>query len=140
MNKNGNIIVIEDDEDDQYIMEQAFESLGYGNKRKYFTDGISALNYLRATDDLPFLILSDINMPVLNGFELREKVFNDAELALKCIPYLFFSTALNQRVVIDAYSSSAQGFFVKQNSFGDLVDSLRVIMEYWKKCAAPNNF
>ncbi|KQS27909.1 response regulator [Dyadobacter sp. Leaf189] len=140
MNKNGEIIIIEDDADDQFILEEAFEVLGYSNARRYFPDGEVALEYLHSTDKLPFLILSDINLPRLSGFELREKLNNDAELKLKCIPYLYFTTALNHKVVIDAYSTSAQGFFVKPNNFDELRDTLRVIMDYWTKCAAPNNF
>ena len=140
MNKNGEIIIIEDDEDDQFLLEEVFNTLQYPNKRVYFPDGLAALEYLHATSNAPFLILSDINLPKLNGFELRNKLHTDAELKLKCIPYLFFSTAINQKVVIDAYSTSAQGFFVKQTSFEELLDTIKVIMEYWKKCAAPNNF
>lgn len=140
MNRNGEIVIIEDDEDDQFLMEEVFVKLDYPNERIYFPDGLAALNYLHSTTTAPFLILSDINMPKLNGFELRNKLHTDAQLKLKCIPYLFFSTAISQKVVIDAYSTSAQGFFVKQNSFNDLLDTIKVIMEYWKKCAAPNNF
>ncbi len=98
------------------------------------------LHFLNATDTIPFLILSDINMPKLNGFALRTKLKTDAELEIKCIPYLFFSTALNQKAVIDAYSLSAQGFFVKQTSMAELEKTITVIMEYWKRCASPNNF
>ena len=79
-------------------------------------------------------------MPKLNGFELRNKLKTDADLALKCIPYLFFSTALNQKAVIDAYSLSVQGFFVKGSFMSELEKTITVIMEYWKRCAAPNNF
>jgi DNA-binding NarL/FixJ family response regulator len=79
-------------------------------------------------------------MPKLNGFELRSKLKTDADLAVKCIPYLFFSTALNQQAVIDAYSMSVQGFFVKQTSMIELEKTISAIMEYWKRCAAPNDF
>jgi DNA-binding NarL/FixJ family response regulator len=140
MNKNGDIIIIEDDEDDQYLLEEAFIFMDYPNKRKYFSDGVTALGYLHTTSDIPFLILSDINMPVLSGFELRIKLQADSELSLKCIPYLFFSTAVSQRMVIDAYSMSVQGFFIKQESFDELVNTLKAIIEYWKRCVAPNNF
>ena len=140
MNKEGEIIIIEDDEDDQFLLEEVFAALGYANKRVYFPDGQAALEYLNSDSAAPFIILSDINMPRLNGLELRNKLQTDAALSLKCIPYLFFSTAINQQVVIDAYSTSAQGFFVKQTSFEELLDTIRVIVEYWKKCAAPSNF
>lgn len=140
MNKNGPVIIIEDDLDDQEILKEIFQKLAYPNEVIFFTDGQDALNYLNQPSTLPFLILSDINMPKLNGFELRTKLKTDADLAVKCIPYLFFSTALNQKAVIDAYSMSVQGFFVKENSMKELEKTIKVIMEYWKRCAAPNNF
>lgn len=140
MNSNGPVIIIEDDPDDQDILQAVFDKLGYPNKPLFFTDGHKALEYLDNTDVLPFLILSDINMPVIDGFELRNKVRTDAKLQLKCIPYLFFTTASSQRSVIDAYSLSVQGFFIKQNSMDELEATVRVIMEYWKRCASPNNF
>jgi CheY-like chemotaxis protein len=140
MNKNGPVIVIEDDADDQEMLNKVFKNLNYQNEILYFFDGQEALDYLNTTDRLPFLILSDINMPKLNGFELRNKLKTDADLQIKCIPYLFFSTALNQKSVIEAYSMSAQGFFVKQNSMAELEKTISVIMQYWKKCAAPNDF
>ncbi len=140
MNSNGPVIIIEDDADDQEMLQEVFDKLAYENKVVFFPDGEQALEFLNRTDITPFLILSDINMPKLNGFELREKIRTDAELDLKCIPYLFFSTASNQKSVIDAYSLSVQGFFVKQNKFSELEKTVSVIMEYWKRCVAPNNF
>ncbi|MCE6992965.1 response regulator [Dyadobacter sp. CY323] len=140
MDKSGTIIIIEDDPDDQFVLEEVFNELGYTNKRMYFADGLTALDYLYTTPDRPFIIISDINLPILNGLELRQKVQNDAELSLKCIPYVYFTTAINQRAVIDAYSTSAQGFFVKPSEFEEIKDTIHVMMEYWKRCAAPNNF
>ena len=140
MVKDGTIIIIEDDLDDQFVLEEVFAELNYPNKRMYFADGLAALEYLYTTPDRPFIIISDINLPQLNGLELRKKVQTDAELSLRCIPYVFFTTSINQNAVIDAYSNSAQGFFVKPSSFDDIKDTIKLIMEYWKKCAAPNNF
>ncbi len=68
------------------------------------------LEYLVKIEFQTFLVLSDINMPKLNGMELREKVHNNEDLRLKSIPYLFFSTNAEQKHVIDAYSRSIQGF------------------------------
>jgi CheY-like chemotaxis protein len=140
MNKDGPIIIIEDDADDQELLMEVFQNLNYTNKLIFFSDGATALDFLNKSDTLPFLILSDINLPKLDGFALRDKLKTDAALTLKCIPYLFFSTALNQKAVMDAYSLSVQGFFVKQTSTAELEKTISVIMEYWKRCAAPNNF
>lgn len=48
----------------------------------------------------PFIIFSDINMPRLNGIELRERVRTNEDLWVKSIPYLFFTTSAEQRHVI----------------------------------------
>lgn len=140
MNKNGPVIIIEDDKDDQMLLTEVFNKLNYPNEPLFFNDGQAALDYLDSTDVVPFLILSDINMPKLDGFALRSKVKLDKKLQLKCIPYLFFTTASSQRAVIDAYSLSVQGFFVKQSKIAELEKTISVIMEYWKRCASPNNF
>jgi CheY-like chemotaxis protein len=140
MNRNGPVIVIEDDADDQDLLKEVFQKLDYPNQIIFFTDGQDALDFLNKTDTIPFLILSDINMPKLNGFALRDKIRTDAQLQIKCIPYLFFSTAASQEAVVDAYSLSVQGFFTKPNSIDDFEKTISVIMEYWKKCVAPHNF
>jgi CheY-like chemotaxis protein len=140
MNKSGPIIVIEDDIDDQEVLVEIFEKLGYKNKIIYFVDGNDALVYLNKSDVQPFLILSDINMPKLNGFELRNLVFTNEQLQTKCIPYLFFTTTANKKSVIDAYTMSVQGFFVKPNSIPALETTIRKIVEYWQECIAPNQF
>lgn len=140
MNRTGPVIIIEDDLDDEEILQSVFNKLNYPNKIIFFSDGQEALDYLNRTDIIPFLILSDINMPKLDGFALRDKVKTDAALQIKCIPYLFFSTALSQRMVIDAYSKSVQGFFVKESSMSELEKTIQIIMEYWMRCASPNNF
>lgn len=140
MNKNGPIIVIEDDVDDQEILIGIFEKLGYKNEIKYFLDGNLALEYLNKTDVQPFLILSDINMPKINGFELRNKVFTNELLQTKCIPYLFFTTGANKKAVTDAYAMSVQGFFLKPTTIQGLEDTIKKIIEYWKECIAPSHY
>lgn len=140
MNRKSPIIIIEDDEDDQDLLKLAFKNLGYPNELNFFPDGHKALEYLNRTDVIPFLILSDVNLPKLDGFALRDKIKMDEKLQLRCIPYLFFSTALNKDAIIKAYSLSVQGFFEKQITLKELEKTIQVIMEYWTRCAAPNNF
>ena len=140
MNKNGPIIVIEDDIDDQDMLTEIFKKLDYTNKIIFFTDGNEALELLNKSDVQPFLILSDINMPRLNGFELRSKIFTNEQLQTKCIPYLFFTTGANKKAVIDAYAMSVQGFFVKPASMEALERTIKKIVEYWKECIAPSEY
>ena len=138
MNKNGPIIIIEDDKDDQELFAHAFKKLDYPNEVRFFSDGLSALGYLGKSDQQPFLILSDINLPKLDGFKLREKIHNNEQLKLKCIPYLFFTTSANHEHVVEAYSQSIQGFFTKPSNYPDLERVLGIIVEYWRDCHSPN--
>ncbi len=138
MNKNGSVIVIEDDADDREILKGVFEKLAYENEILYFEDGEKALKYLLSMSIKPFLILSDINMPRLNGMELREKIYNNEQLNLRCIPYLFLTTAAEQPLVIKAYSQSVQGFFVKPSSLQGIEKLISNIMSYWKECHSPD--
>lgn len=140
MNSNGPIIIIEDDVDDQYLFTEVYERLGYNNEVIFFLDGEKALHYLNDSHVVPFLILSDINMPKMDGFGLRSQIQTNEQLEMKCIPYLFFSTAANQKDVVNAYSMSVQGFFTKKNTVAELEKTIKVIMDYWKRCIAPNDF
>ena len=138
MNKGGPIIIIEDDLDDQEMLTEIFKDLEYKNEIVFFGDGESALAFLVDTEIEPFIIFSDINMPKLNGVELREKVHNNENLRIKSIPYLFFTTTAEQRHVVDAYSKSIQGFFVKPRKYADLKRTIKIIVEYWQECVSPN--
>ncbi|MBV9988252.1 MAG: response regulator [Chitinophagaceae bacterium] len=140
MNKKGPIIVIEDDQDDRLMLEQAFNDLGYPNEVRYFETGKKALVYLQDESIYPFIIISDVNLPELNGFELRKMVHTNEGLSAKCIPYIFFSTAVDRKAVHDAYTMSVQGFFKKPHSYDSLMATLRKIVEYWLDCYSPNQF
>jgi two-component SAPR family response regulator len=138
MNKGGPIIIIEDDIDDQDILTEIFNELLFKNEIIFFSDGEKALDFLINSAIEPFIIFSDINMPRLNGVELREKVHNNEDLRLKSIPYLFFTTSAEQKHVVDAYSKSIQGFFVKPASYDQIKRTIKIIVEYWQECVSPN--
>ena len=131
-------MVIEEDIEDQEILDEVFKFLNYPNPVMYFTDGYEALDFIERTDLKPFLILSDINMPKIDGFELRKKIYNNEQLNIRCIPYLFFTTGAQQMAAYDAYSLSPQGFFIKPNNMKDLENTMRKIVEYWQVCFSPS--
>lgn len=138
MNKSGPIIFIEDNKGDQFLFTEIFKELNYKNELIFFDDGELALEFLTQSKVEPFLILSDINMPKLNGLELLDKIYNNEDLRRKSIPYLFFSTSAQQQHVIDAYSRSIQGFFIKPIYYEQLKSTLIKIVEYWQECVSPN--
>lgn len=140
MDKNGPIIVIEDSKGDQRIFEEIFKKLDFVNELLFFTDGEDALKFLYKTEETPFLVLSDINMPKMNGFELRTKIQENKALSRMCVPFLFFSTGGDKQSVEDAYAMSVQGFFRKPDGIEELEKTMLKIVEYWKECIAPSDY
>jgi CheY-like chemotaxis protein len=80
MNKGGPIIIIEDDPDDLDLFNDVFKELNNPNEVIYFKDGVAALEYLTNSRVQAFIIMSDINLPKLDGFALREKIHNNEQL------------------------------------------------------------
>jgi len=139
MKRNGEIVIIEDDEDDRMLLKDIFESLNYSNKITFIEDPMKALAYLADPLVTPFIILSDINMPKINGFELREKILADAHTSKKCVPYIFLSTSKTPENVLKAYSCHAQGYFKKEEDFSVFKTVIQNIVEYWHKSLTPAN-
>ena len=139
MSKIGPILLIEDDEDDQLIISQAIRNLGIVNPVQVFNNGQDALDYLEATPQTPFLILCDINMPRLNGIELKDKINQNEYLRKKAIPFVFLTTTAEEKVVKKAYRELAQGFCQKASKMVELERQLRAIVEYWQSCLHPSS-
>lgn len=139
MTSKAPILVIEDDEDDQLLIQEAINSLAIMNPVVFFSNGAEAITYLIAVPEAPLVILSDVNMPAMNGIELRHMIDLDEYLKLKCIPFVFFTTAADQRLVNTAYRMTIQGYFKKERTFKGLTEQLRAIFDYWDKCLHPNS-
>ena len=137
MNKNGEIILIEDDLDDQELFQQAYNELGIKNELLIFTDATKAYEYFNNTNKDLFLIISDINMPIMTGIELRDKMQQVGEVRLRTIPFLFLTTGTAATNIIYAYSHSVQGFFKKPDNFSELKKVLKHMFDYWASCAEP---
>lgn len=138
--KTNPILVIDDDFEDQALISEAFQELKVPNELRCFTKAEEAVEFLKNSHEQPLFILCDINMPVLNGFDLRQIIYDDEKLRLKSIPFLFFSTAANRSSVIESYRLSVQGYFIKPASYEGIVDMLRSIIQYWGYCTHPNTY
>lgn len=139
MSNVGPIIVVEDDEDDQFLIQQVLSELQVGNSVAMFDNGLQAYEYLLKTRDHPLVILCDVNMPVMNGLELRDQIENSPYLKQKSIPFVFLSTSSDPLLIEKAYKGTIQGFYKKSISFQQLKTSLDVIIRYWKICLHPDH-
>lgn len=134
------IILIEDDLDDQVLIAEISQTLNPHRQVLIFDAGDSALEFLLATTQQPFLILCDVNMPRMNGLQLRREMLNNERLRKKSIPFVFFSTTAMQKQVDHAFDMVVQGYFEKGNTYEALTSQLKMIYDYWGDCKHPNSF
>ena len=135
----GPIIIIEDDIDDQEVYLDALKTIGIPNEIRFFSGGEAALNYLANTEEQPFIILSDINMPGMSGLQLKKTLQEDPYLAAKGVPFVFISTNATNVSVRHAHALSVQGYFEKPTSMDGLTAMLGTLFAYWELCKHINN-
>lgn len=136
----GPIINIDDDEDDHEVILAVCEKLGIREHLKCFRNGEDALDYLKESAEYPCIILCDINMPKVTGFELRKTINANNILKERSVPFIFYSTAADIAQVRTAYEMTVQGFFLKGSNFKEAERTLKVILDYWLLCKHPNSF
>ncbi|OPY33220.1 MAG: chemotaxis regulatory protein CheY [Methanomassiliicoccales archaeon PtaU1.Bin124] len=93
--------------------------------------GEEALNYLEARGpaNIPDLILMDLSLPFMDGFELLSKIRERPNL--RYVPVIVFSGSDRPDDIQRAYQSGASGYVTKPIGLKKLEDSVRVIQEYW---------
>src|SRR5690349_8357722 len=137
MSLKGPIVIIEDDEDDQEFYANTLQGLNIENDIIYFSSAEDAFKFLQGTEEKPFLIICDINLPGMSGIEFKRKVIETPYLRQKSIPFVFLTTSSDKHAVVLAYEMMVQGYFVKPNSVSELTDLLDQIIRYWKICKHP---
>lgn len=138
MPSTGPILIIEDDHEDQEFLEEIFNSLQLKNEIKFFDRCKKALDFLRTTSVQPLVILSDVNLPEMNGFEMMEEICKDEMLKKKSIPFVFLTTSSDKYAIEKAYEMQVQGFFTKENSYEGIKTMIQKIVDYWLICKHPN--
>jgi len=128
------IMYIDDDADDQELFKNAITSLGIKRSIISFWNGAEALQYLQSQDTCPFIIFCDVNMPKMDGFQLRKRIRENRELALHCVPFIFYSTNADERYVNMAYELTVQGYFKKPSDGEKIKEQLKRIIDYWSDC------
>jgi CheY-like chemotaxis protein len=139
MSKTGPVIILDDDLEDQELLRDAFKELGILNPLLFFNNGVSALEYLQADHEQPFLILSDINLPLMNGLQFREHIAADEFLRRKSIPFVFLSTSADKSGLDMAYELTVQGYFIKESTYSAIKETIKQIYDYWSRCRHPNS-
>ena len=79
------------------------------------------------------LVILDLNMPGLNGFETLRCIRNSPELS--CVPVIIFSSTKARGEIDRTYSLGANACFNKPNSLPVYFEQVRVVVQYWLQFA-----
>ena len=124
------LLLIEGSLDEAMIVRRALGELGIKKELVHVPDAEEALTYLRSpVKTKPALILLDLNLPGMNGVELLETI--KADPALAEIAVVVLSTSDERRDILDSFDLSVAGYIVKPADYASLVETLKIVQDYW---------
>lgn len=133
------ILIVDDIDNDALLLKLMLKRAGIGNPVKILDDGVQAIAYLGGDGDyadrkkhpLPAVLLLDIKMPMVSGYEVLEWLQGRPEL--KPILVIALSGWAQMTDVNRAYQLGAQSFLSKPFTVGDLANLQKDFPNYWMK-------
>jgi CheY-like chemotaxis protein len=128
------ILLVEDDEVDVKALKWAFEKLKVANPLVIARDGVEALEMLKELPR-PYLIITDINMPRMNGIELLRKIRQTP--AFRDSIVFVLTTSNDEQDKIDAYHLNVAGYMLKSDMGTSFTRAIGLVENYWKVVEFP---
>lgn len=134
MNKEINILLVEDNEGDIVLTVEALNEAKISNSIVVLRDGEEALKYLMKEDpyqdaETPSLIFLDINLPKIDGKEVLIKIKNHN--SLKIVPVVILTTSDSEKDILDSYTNHANCYITKPVDFKKFMDVIHRIKDFW---------
>lgn len=137
---SGKIILVDDEPFEEDLLRKGLEKLHFKTELKVFRNAIDALHFLKKTDDEVFMIISDMNMPKMNGLDFKKAIDADDSLRQKSVPFIFSSTTATRAQLLEAYEYRLQGYFIKPADAFSMAKQMSLIIEYWVASVRPDNY
>ena len=138
MRNSKPILLVDDDDVDALIVQRSLKELKITNELVCRVDGEDALEYLRNEGNpKPCVILLDLNMPKMNGFEFLKVAKADDNL--KRIPVVVLTTSDMDQNILDSFSLSAAGYIVKPVDYRQFVEAMKTVDMYWTLSRLPED-
>ena len=134
------VLVIEDDEVDLMAIKRGFARAEIAHEIIHAKDGLAALQMLRgergqAKVEGPLLVLLDLNLPRMNGFEFLHAVRKDA--ALKGLVVFVLTTSAAERDRQHAYAANVAGYIVKSDAGHGFAAAIGLLEHFWRVVELP---
>ena len=140
---HATIMVVEDDANDQFLIQDAFREIGVTDPIQLVASGAQAIAYMmgdgkfadRQKYAYPTFIMTDLKMPNGDGFSVLE--FLKGNPQWKVIPTIVLSASADLDDIKKSYMLGASSYHVKPQSHEQLRNQLKVINDYWMTCQVP---
>lgn len=129
------IVMIEDDVDMHYLYERVFYNLQLGDRLKLFDNAHEALAFINSESADTELIFSDINMPMIDGLELKKKINESGSSRSRHIPFVFMTTSATEYDVKRSLELNIQGFFQKGDTLDEIQNTIDLVISRWTTSA-----
>ena len=126
------ILLVEDNEGDILLTMEAFEESKIVNKIRVIKDGKQAISFfetLMAKDDMPNLILLDINLPKVSGHEVLMYIKNSERF--KTIPVIMLTTSSSEKDIMVSYKNHVNCYITKPIDVTDFMKAILKIEDFW---------
>jgi two-component system response regulator len=125
----GAILLVEDTEDDIELTRRALKKNRLTNPLVVARDGQEALDYLFGDEELPAIILLDLQLPKIGGLEVLRRLKSDPRTRL--IPIIILTSSREERDVVDGYTNGANSYIRKPVDFDQFTEAVRQLGLYW---------
>lgn len=129
MVKDLNILLLEDDKIEVMKFERTLVTLESEHNLQVANNGEEAIQMLNDTQELPDLILLDLNMPKLNGIEFLSIIKSDPKL--NHIPTVILTTSVNKNDLLECYKIGIAGYVLKPLKYEDYLIKMKYLINYW---------
>lgn len=124
---NLHIVIAEDDIDDADVITETFTKNPNFSKVSLVANGEELLNYLKNDlNENPDVILTDINMPIIDGIEALQEILSNDEL--KKIPCFVYSTSINPSYKEKCDDMGVKAYLIKPYSFEAFAEIPKTIL------------
>ncbi len=132
MIRDKRILLVEDDIIDMKTIQRILKkNLQLENELVMCKNGEEALKWLNQNEqDLPGLILLDLNMPRMNGLELLQ-IIKQHQL-YKLIPTVILTTSADPSDRLRSYDLNVAGYMLKSVDHNQFIEKISSIKKYWE--------